>query len=212
MVTDTGATVGLILAGGRSTRMGRDKALVPFAGAPLIATIIARLAPQVERLAINTNGEAGRFAAFELPILSDPPAHAQSGPLAGVLTGLAWARDIGARHMAIVPCDAPFLPDDLVARLRAAADTSVDVAMAENAAGQLEPAFALWPVAALPRLLAAAEAGEWSLRGAAARIGQRIAVRFSQPPGRPSPFQNINRPEELIAAEGLLAPPFHVRD
>jgi molybdopterin-guanine dinucleotide biosynthesis protein A len=205
MVADTGATVGLILAGGQSTRMGRDKALAPFAGAPLIASVIERLEPQVDTIAISANGDGGRFAGFDLPVLADLPAHAKAGPLAGVLAGLSWAQDIGARYMAVVPCDAPFLPDDLVRRLRAAVVDTGAVAMAENETGQLEPAFGLWPVAALARLVAVAESGEWSLRGAAARIGPRVAVAFAHSPGRPGSFQNINRPEELIAAEARLA-------
>ena len=80
---------GVILAGGQGQRMGGvDKALVPLAGAPLLAHVIARLEPQVERLALSAKGDAARFARFGLPVLPDGPG---AGPLAGVLAALRWA-------------------------------------------------------------------------------------------------------------------------
>ena len=139
---------GLILAGGLARRMdGRDKALVEIGGRPLLAHVMARLAPQVAGLALNANGDAARFAAFHLPVVADDvPGFA--GPLAGVLAGLDWlARERpGATHAASVAADTPFLPTDLVARLaeaRVAAGARVAVAAS---GGRRHPVIALWPV------------------------------------------------------------------
>ena len=80
---------GVILAGGQGRRMGgQDKALVALAGPPLLAHVIARLEPQVERLALSANGDPARFARYGLPILPDALG---AGPLAGVLAALRWA-------------------------------------------------------------------------------------------------------------------------
>ncbi|MEM6490044.1 MAG: NTP transferase domain-containing protein, partial [Pseudomonadota bacterium] len=81
---------GVILAGGLARRMGGgDKALLALAGRPLLAHVIERLAPQVDGLALNANGDPARFARFGLPVLADTvPGFA--GPLAGVLAGMRW--------------------------------------------------------------------------------------------------------------------------
>ena len=86
---------GIVLAGGRATRMGGgDKALRPLGGQPVLAHVIARLAPQVQALALSANGDPARFAAFGLPVLADSlPGF--PGPLAGVLAGLDWAAGRG---------------------------------------------------------------------------------------------------------------------
>ncbi|HYC24435.1 MAG TPA: NTP transferase domain-containing protein, partial [Roseiarcus sp.] len=74
--------LGVVLAGGRSTRMGTEKALVEFGGKPLIAWMIDRLSRQVAAIAISANGDPRRFARFELPVIADPPAYRDIGPLA----------------------------------------------------------------------------------------------------------------------------------
>ena len=197
--------LGLVLAGGRSVRMGREKAFVPLAGRPLVAHVIARMAPQVDTLVINANGDLARFDRFGLGILADWRDLGLEGPLAGVLAGLIHAEPRGASHLATVPCDAPFLPRDLVRRLAAAAGPG-EIALAESEAG-VEPVFGLWPMTALPALLEAARSGEQSLRGAAARAARVRRVRFIAAPGEPDPFLNLNRPEDLASAEARLVAP-----
>ncbi|MEM9049787.1 MAG: NTP transferase domain-containing protein [Pseudomonadota bacterium] len=114
--------LGVILAGGRARRMGgRDKPTRLLAGRPLIAHVIARLAPQTDGFAIIAPATLPGFAASDAPIVPDPPEFAGQGPLAGVLAGLDFALARGHRAIVTAPADTPFLPQDLVRGLRAAA-------------------------------------------------------------------------------------------
>ena len=120
--TDSAATLGLVLDGGRARRMGGiDKGLMALAGRPMIAHAIERLRPQVAKLAISANGDPSRFAPFGLPVVTDDPPEF-SGPLAGVLAGLEFCAHRGVRliHVATLPADTPLAPEDFVARLHAA--------------------------------------------------------------------------------------------
>jgi molybdopterin-guanine dinucleotide biosynthesis protein A len=190
---------GLIYAGGQATRLGGlDKPLLALAGVPLVAWSLARLAPQVERVAIVTRGDPARFAGFPADVIVDPQA-AQTpwGPIGGLLAGLEWARGVGAMGLATAPADAPFLPTDLVARLAAAGSC----AMAEGPTGK-EPACALWPVAQAHRIADLANSGERAL-WAIAKALDAAPVVF--PNADPPPFFNINTPHDVISAEAVLA-------
>ena len=192
---------GTILAGGQGMRMGgADKALLMLGGMPLLARCVARLAPQVVALAVSANGDPARLAGFGLPILADPiladpiladPVPGFSGPLAGILAGMIWAEALGADALVTVAVDTPFFPTDLVARL-------LPSGMAVDAAG-LHPTFALWPIALRPALAAALAQGERRVADFATASGIR-RVLFSG-----DRFFNINRPEDLAAAEVRLA-------
>src|SRR5690606_7350586 len=98
---------------------GGDKCLLDLGGQPLLGHVIARAKPQVDTLVLNANGDAARFAAFGLPVVPDSLPGFQ-GPLAGVLAGLEHAATQGCADVLTVAADTPFLPADLVARLRAA--------------------------------------------------------------------------------------------
>ncbi len=131
---------GLVLAGGQGRRMGgADKALLPFADGTLLDQAVARLGPQVDRLAVSANGDPARLSRFGLPVLPDDTP---LGPLSGLLVGLRWAAAEGATHLVTVPVDAPFLPGDLVPRLLLAGDGGPAVA---QAGGRLHPVCGLWP-------------------------------------------------------------------
>ncbi len=194
---------GIVLAGGLSRRMGGgDKCLRLLAGRPILAHIIARARPQVTALAINANGDPGRFAGFGLPVVADSVADF-AGPLAGVLAGLDWAAAAlpAASHVVSFAGDAPFLPLDLVARLDAAVAAGSELACAASA-GRAHPVFGLWPVAlreALRRALVEdriRKVDRWTARF-------RLAtVEF--PTGRIDPFFNANEPEDLAEAERLM--------
>lgn len=191
--------VGVVLAGGRGSRMGGvDKALVPLGGRPMIAHVIGRLGPQVGALAINAGGDPARFAGLGLPVLPDP-VPGQPGPLAGVLAGMRWAASQGADRVVTAATDTPFLPADLVARLKAAAQAPI--ALAESG-GWLHPTFGLWPVTLAEDLELALEAGTRKVAGWALGEGA-VRVRFAAEPF--DPFFNINTPDDLEKAERILA-------
>src|SRR5437660_12244134 len=107
-------TLGLLLAGGLSRRMGGgDKALRPLGGQTLLDHVIDRIRPQVAALVLNANGDPARFARFGLPVVPDSiPDFA--GPLAGILAGLDWTavNRPDCAYVASVATDAPFLPGD----------------------------------------------------------------------------------------------------
>ena len=192
-------TAGVLLAGGQSTRMGVDKALAPLARRPLIAHAVARLAPQVDALFVNANGDSARFDGMGLAVVADAAEGPGAGPLAGIAAALNYARPLGAEWLATAPCDAPFLPLDLVARLAAAiGDSGAPLAVAANARG-LEPMFALWSTALAREVEAALAAGEGGPRGLMARLGAAQAF-FADADA----FANLNTPEDFAAAEARL--------
>ena len=140
----------VILAGGRSSRMGGgDKCLLPLDGKPMLAHVLERVSPQTSVILINSNSPPELFAGFGWPVLPDTLAGFQ-GPLAGLLTGMAWAAQSGATHVLSVACDTPFLPPDLSQRLGAAL-TRGDIAIARDEA-RSHPVIGLWPTALAPRL------------------------------------------------------------
>ena len=154
--------LGVILAGGQSSRMGGgDKCLLSLGGRPILAHVIDRLRPQVDGLALNANGDPERFAAFGLPVLPDSVG-GFPGPLAGVLAGMDWAAGQGAEAIVTAAADTPFFPDDLVRALRTATvagDTPLAMAMTPGEDGRLDrhPTFGYWPVDLRDDLRAALE-------------------------------------------------------
>ena len=194
--------LGVVLAGGLARRMGGgDKPLLPLAGRPILSHLLDRLAPQVAALALNANGDPGRFAAAApgLPVLPDPvPGH--PGPLAGILAGLDHAAARGFPAVLTVPGDSPFIPDDLAARLDAAR-RAADAPVAHAASGRLHPPVALWATALRDDLRAALAAGEGRVAAWAARH-RAATARWPAVPR--DPFLNLNTPEDLAAAEALL--------
>ncbi len=195
---------GVILAGGRATRMGGgDKGLRVVAGQRLIDRVIARLSPQCGPMAINANGDPARFAEFGLPVLPDSLPN-YPGPLAGVLAGLDWAAGLGAQAIVTVAADTPFFPADLVARLRAAAGPSgLALASSPDETGKVHrhPTFGLWPVALRGDLRAALEGGLRKIVLWTDNHGAGEAEFASDPF---DPFFNINTPEDIAEAERLM--------
>ena len=201
-MSEAGLPHGVILAGGRATRMGGgDKPLRLVAGRPLLVRAVERLAPQVAGLAINANGDPSRFSAFGLPVIADGAANFP-GPLAGVLAGLDWAAAQGARHVLTAAGDSPFFPADLGARLAAALSANAPIAIAASADGSPHPTFGLWPVALREDLRAALAAGFRKVSLWAERHG----AAFVPFPDKPfDPFFNVNAPDDIAAAERIAA-------
>lgn len=197
-----GMVPGVILAGGRASRMGGgDKGLLDLAGQPLLAHVIARLGPQVAELALNANGDPGRFAEFGLPVIADN-LPGLPGPLAGVLAGLDWAAERGAAAVVTAAADTPFLPLDLAARLQAAAGSAgLALAASRDADGlTLHPTCGLWPVRLRGALRMALEGGLRKVRVWAEAQGAGVAEFPAQPF---DPFFNVNTPEDLARALSL---------
>ena len=189
---------GVVFAGGQGRRMGGvDKGLVELDGRALVAHVIERLAPQVGELVINANQNRDRYAAFGYPVVADViPDFA--GPLAGLHAAMAGAT---TPYIVTSPCDSPFLPADLVARLTLALTaTPLDLAVARTF-DQPHPVFSLVRTDVRPHL-------EAFLRGGGRKIDAwyatlRVAdVRFDD---EADAFRNINTAAEL-AASGNTSP------
>ncbi len=195
---------GVLLAGGQARRMGGgDKCLRPLAGRPILSYVLERVRPQVGPLLLNAHGDALRFAEFDLPVATDV-VEGHAGPLAGILTGMEWTQHKapGCEWLASFATDAPFLPDDLVARLlRAVKEEGAEMARAFSL-GRAHPVFALWPVALAGELRHAVV--EKKFRKIDAWTGHyRLAtVEFASKSH--DPFFNANRPEDFAEAERLI--------
>ena len=193
------AVAGLVLAGGRSVRFEGEKAAADLAGRPLILWAARRLQRSCPVVAANVRpGTESEGLARDagLPLLYDLPGDAQ-GPLAGVKVGLIWARDQGARALAVSPCDAPLLPDDLFARLIDAAGGGP--ALAETADGA-QPLCALWPVSVLAQVTEALEGGKHPPTWRLLQSLGATRVRFADA----SAFANINTRADLAAIAARL--------
>jgi molybdenum cofactor guanylyltransferase len=188
------SVTGIVLAGGQGSRMGGvDKGLQPFRGKPMVAHAIERLAPQVDELLINANRNAEAYANLGYRVIADE-IEGFAGPLAGFERGLAHA---SGDLVVTVPCDSPFLPADLVARLREALERAqADLAVAKTGE-QAHPVFSLMRRevhASLTRFLASGQRkiDKWY---AALKV---VEVSFDD---EADAFLNINTREELASLE-----------
>jgi molybdenum cofactor guanylyltransferase len=186
------ATAALVLAGGTARRMGgTDKPLLDLAGRRMIERIVAAL--DVRLVAISANGDPARFAALQLPVLSDG-ALAGEGPLAGVLAGLDWAAGLGVDALLTVPGDTPFIPSGLAAALAPAPACA-------GSNGRAHHLVALWPVPCRVELRQRLSApGRRDVVDFARRIGMR---RVDFPVTKWDPFFNVNTPDELATARAI---------
>lgn len=189
---------GIVLAGGMGRRMGGvDKGLVLLAGQPMVAHVLARLAPQVGALVINANQNLDRYAAFGHPVVPDEVG-GFAGPLAGLHAGMTRAT---TDFVATSPCDSPFLPDDLVVRLAAGlARERAQLAVARTFA-QPHPVFALVERSVLPHLTAFLREGGRKIDAWYATL-RVVAVPFDD---EEAAFRNINTADELAAATAPTA-------
>jgi molybdopterin-guanine dinucleotide biosynthesis protein A len=185
---------GIVLAGGQGSRMGGvDKGLQPFRGKPMVAHAIERLAPQVDELLVNANRNPADYERFGHRVIADEiPGFA--GPLAGFERGLAHA---AGGLVVTVPCDSPFLPTDLVARLKAALEAKgADLAVAKTG-DQAHPVFCLMRRAVHPSLAAFLGSGQRKIDRWYASLAV-VEVAFDD---EADAFLNINTREELAHLE-----------
>jgi len=184
---------GLVLAGGRGSRMGGvDKGLQLHHGVPLALHALRRLAPQVGPAMLNANRNVEAYAAFGAPVWPDTPPN-YAGPLAGFVAGLSHCH---TPYLVTVPCDSPLFPDDLVARLAAALQAAdAEIAMAatlEDGRLQVQPVFCLMQTALLDSLLRFTQSGQRKIDKWTAQH-RCIEVRFDDTHA----FANANTPDEL---------------
>jgi molybdopterin-guanine dinucleotide biosynthesis protein A len=189
--------VGVVLAGGRSSRMGGgDKGLLKLNGVSMLERILAIVQPQTEAVLINSNSDPMKFEEFDAPVLADcVPGYL--GPLAGLLTGMMWARQYHPRatHLLSAPCDSPYLPGDLAARL-AKGLAGGEIAIARDSE-RLHPTLGLWPIAFADRLA----------EDLVCRDMRRVRAWLAQFPVREIMFdaaclQNINTHDDFAALSG----------
>jgi len=190
---DKGDITGLVLAGGRGSRMGGvDKGLQPHRGMPLAMHALLRLSPQVGEIMINANRNLAAYESMGVPVwpdsLSDYP-----GPLAGFLSGLEHC---STAYLATVPCDSPLFPEDLVARLadRLAGDDA-EIAIAATKEGgelRLQPVFCLMRASVLESLIGFTASGRGKIDAWTATLRQ-VAVEFDDARA----FVNANTLAEL---------------
>jgi len=177
---------------------GVDKGLQPFRGRPLIAHVVERFSPQVADVLINANRNLAEYAAFGHPVIADEDDD-YAGPLAGLYAGMRQARE---PLIATAPCDSPFLPLDLVARLLAALQRErAEVAVAKTL-DQPHPVFCLARSSLAPHLHAFLNSGQRKFDRWYAGLNM-VEVHFDD---QVAAFSNINTIDELTAP-GQSSPP-----
>ncbi|AYG66484.1 MULTISPECIES: molybdenum cofactor guanylyltransferase MobA [unclassified Rhizobium] len=197
----------VLLAGGRSSRMGANKAFALLGGESLIARISSRIARRQSK-PIALNADADWPDTMGMRLVPDEIL-GKLGPLAGVLAAMQdTARNYPqASHVATIPIDSPFFPLDLIARFAHAVECPDEIIIAASL-GQDHPVFGLWPVSA------AADLETWIVSDEKRRVRDFLArqrVRRVEFPvvetriGPLDPFFNINTPAELLEAETWLA-------
>jgi molybdenum cofactor guanylyltransferase len=185
--------LGAIIAGGKSTRMGSEKALIKLGSKTLILRVVDRLLPQVDDAIINANGDTKRLEFLELDIVPDIETELQT-PLAGLHAALSYAAEENYDAVVTVPSDSPFLPRDLVAKLSGSKPAIA------NSKGQDHYLTGYWPTKLLPQLQKAITTSnrvqDWVKASGAVSVNWRADDY--------DPFMNINTPADLKTALALL--------
>ena len=184
---------GLILAGGRGSRMGGvDKGLQAHLGMPLALHALLRLAPQVGEVMINANRNLAAYESMGVPVWPDVLAD-YPGPLAGFLSGLEHC---ATPYLVTVPCDSPHFPENLVARLAERLDAEdAEIAIAatrEDGELRLQPVFSLMRATVMESLVAFTSRGQRKIDAWTATLRQ-AAVEFDDARA----FVNVNTLAEL---------------
>jgi molybdopterin-guanine dinucleotide biosynthesis protein A len=198
----TADITGVVLAGGRGSRMGgADKGLQNFNGMPLALHTLMRLQPQVGEVMVNANRNLGAYEAFGVPVWPDVLSD-YAGPLAGFLTALERCE---TGWLVSVPCDTPLFPQDMVARLAHAAqeqDAEIAMAAAREEDGQVrpQPVFCLMRVELMESLVKFTQSGGRKIDAWTAQHNTVVAT-FDQPGDEPRAFFNANTLAELHQLE-----------
>ena len=179
----------VILAGGMGRRMGgQDKGQLELNGRPLIEYVLETIQPQVKTILINANRHQAEYARYGYPVVPDL-LQGYQGPLAGFAAGMRAAT---TPYVVTLPCDGPFSPPDLVARLAAALEKGhADIAVAHDGE-RLQPVYALLPTSLSPSLESFLAAGErkidlWYTQHKMVRVDFSDVAKT---------FRNINTPQD----------------
>jgi len=194
---------GVILAGGRSSRMGGSrKALLELNGRPLLAHVIERLQAHLDPLMLSCDSEISEFERFGLPLVPDLLPGFR-GPLTGLCSALQYLADKGQQNsLVLCPCDAPFIPHNLVQILLDADQENEKPVVVISYQGMLQPTFSMWHTHHLPAIHeAVVKRGDGGLRYMLKLLPHTV-VEWA--PAEPSPFFNINTPDDLKTAASLL--------
>jgi len=197
------STLGVILAGGLSRRMGGvEKTLLRLQGRTLLEHVAHRLAPQCESLILNANGNASRFDETSLPVVPDSVPD-YPGPLAGILAAMEWAASNKpfVEWIVSTPSDTPFIPLDLVDRLHAARNNSRSAVACAASGSQPHYTTALWPISLRDHLRQALVSED--IRRVEDWVKRHDLAMASWPNEPSDPFFNINTPDDLRAATML---------
>ena len=199
----TDRPVGVILAGGRSSRMGVGrKALLDLNGRSLLAHVVDHLKPQLDPLVLSCESDTRDFESFRLTVVPDLlPDH--RGPLAGLCSALQYLVDAGYNDgLVLCPCDAPFIPENLVATLLQESQCEEKPVVVISYQGVLQPTFSLWQNHHLSVIRdAVVNKGLGGLKQVLAYLPHTV-VEWEL--AEPSPFFNINTPADLETASQWL--------
>ena len=190
---------GLILAGGKARRFGKDKRFADLGGKHLIDHAISRLQAQVDELALSSNDPIPGWDT--LTHLADQ--REAQGPLLGIAEGLAFAWDEGFDWLVTAPADSPFLPADMVAQLLKS--QTPDTICFGKSGGRVHPVFGAWPTVKVTDLFATIAKGERKIDRAAASIAQVKTHEWPVDGPGGDPFFNINHHEDLATAGAVYA-------
>ncbi|MBT8072939.1 MAG: molybdenum cofactor guanylyltransferase [Xanthomonadales bacterium] len=199
MQMNTGKPAGVILAGGQSRRMGvKRKAFLELGGRTLLARVIDILRPGVEPLLLSSETATDDFNDYGLPVIADLVPRF-SGPLGGLYSALEHLSGAGFDGgLVLCPCDAPFVPDNLVQVLLDAGQDDRTKPVVVSYQGVLQPTFSLWQGSHLPLIREAVlDRGLGGLKQMLSLMPHTVVEWI---PTEPSPFFNINTPADLEAA------------
>ena len=203
--TTLSRTVGVILAGGRSRRMGASKPEQVLAGRSLLEHVVQRAEHQVDELILSSNSSSAFYRQFGFPIVPDHDG-LQSGPLLGIASAIDWIADQRAGNpslplLACFPVDVPIFPDNIVAQLNHALSAQNKQVAVARQAGQLQPLFSLWNCTSAAIIKKAIRAG---IFGPKLVLPQLDSVTVEIPCSSAFDFTNLNTQQDMLALADKL--------
>ena len=195
----------VILAGGKGRRMGgKEKALIHLLDRPLISYVLEKISGKVGPIALNINTNFESFKKFGYEIIEDP-IKGHLGPLAGILASLNWAKQINKDWVVTLPCDTPFLPNNLILSMVRTKneDPSVDLVVAKSR-GFNHPVIALWKSDVNNKLQNALNEGVRKIDIFTSQLNIKYVEFENIDKSEFDPFTNLNSPQDLILAQQIL--------